>query len=102
MARTTRRPREASFSFRVPADLKAAFKAATEAADRPAAQVLREFMRVYVERRGSPEPGYDEWFRAQVQASIDDIRPAIRHDTVIERTRAVIDRIAAEKTQRAD
>jgi hypothetical protein len=40
-----------SFNFRVNAGLKAAFTAATAAEDRPAAQVLRDFMRVYVARR---------------------------------------------------
>jgi hypothetical protein len=40
-----------SFNFRVNSDLKAAFTTATEAEDRPAAQVLRSFMRVYVARR---------------------------------------------------
>jgi hypothetical protein len=40
-----------SFNFRVHAALKAAFTAASAAEDRPAAQVLRDFMRVYVARR---------------------------------------------------
>lgn len=101
MSRTTQHPKEESFNFRVPADLKAAFKAATEAADRPAAQVLRDFMRAYVDRQRRPEPSYDEWFRAQVRAAIDDPRPSLPHDSVMERTRAVIDRIAADKTRRA-
>ena len=34
-----------------PRPLNAAFQAATEAADKPAAQVLRDFMRLYVARR---------------------------------------------------
>jgi len=40
-----------SFNFRVDSALKAAFTAATAAQDRPAAQVLRDFMRAYVARR---------------------------------------------------
>jgi hypothetical protein len=40
-----------SFNFRVNASLKAAFTAATAAEHRPAGQVLRDFMRVYVARR---------------------------------------------------
>ena len=40
-----------SFNFRVDPDLKIAFVAATDTADRPAAQVLREFMRAYVRHR---------------------------------------------------
>jgi hypothetical protein len=101
MPRTSHHPKEETFNFRVPADLKAAFKAATEAADRPAAQVLRDFMRAYVEKQGRPEPGYDQWFRAQIRAAIDDPRPSIPHDAVIERTRAIIDRIASKKASRA-
>jgi hypothetical protein len=40
-----------SFNFRVDRQLKAAFTAATAADDRSAAQVLRQFMRIYVARR---------------------------------------------------
>jgi hypothetical protein len=35
MPRTSAHPKEESFNFRVPSDLKAAFKAATEEDDRP-------------------------------------------------------------------
>ncbi len=51
MPRTSHHPKESSFNFRIDPVLKAEFTAATEAADKPAAQVLREFMRVYVQRR---------------------------------------------------
>jgi hypothetical protein len=100
MPRTTRHPKEESFNLRLPADLKAAFKAATEAADRPAAQVLRDFMRAYVEQHHRPEPGYDAWFRKQVRAALEDPRPSVPHDVVMERTRAIVDRIAAQKSRR--
>lgn len=52
-------------------------------------------MRAYVEQ--TAEPGYDTWFREQVQAAIDDPRPSIPHDVVMERTRAIIDEIAGHK-----
>ncbi|MGH8139475.1 MAG: hypothetical protein ACREVV_14970 [Steroidobacteraceae bacterium] len=51
MPRPSHRLKAESFNFRVNADLKAAFTAATEAEDKPAAQVLRDFMRVYVAYR---------------------------------------------------
>jgi hypothetical protein len=51
MPRQSRQRKIASFNFRVNADLKAAFTAATEAEDKPAAQVLRDFMRAYVHYR---------------------------------------------------
>jgi hypothetical protein len=33
---------------------------------------------------------YDAWFRAKVQASIDDNRPRIPHDEVMARLQAII------------
>jgi hypothetical protein len=51
MPRTSQRPKESSFNFRIDPALKAAFSQATEAEDKPAAQVLRDFMRAYVKRR---------------------------------------------------
>lgn len=51
MPRTGARPKVDSFSFRVDAELKAAFANAAAADDKPAGQVLRDFMRAYVERR---------------------------------------------------
>ena len=51
MARQSQHPKEGSFNFRVDPNLKAEFQSATEAEDKPAAQVLRSFMRAYVDRR---------------------------------------------------
>lgn len=51
MPRTSQHPKAETFNFRIDPALKAAFTAATEAEDRPAAQVLRDFMRAYVKRR---------------------------------------------------
>jgi len=51
MPRTTQNLKESSFNFRIDPALKAAFTRATEAEDKPAAQVLREFMRAYVRQR---------------------------------------------------
>ena len=51
MPRTSQTQKDETFNFRVDPALKAAFQAATEAEDRPAAQVLRDFMRAYIERR---------------------------------------------------
>lgn len=34
---------------------------------------------------------YDRWFRAKVQASLNDPRPAIPHDQVMARMDAIID-----------
>ena len=51
MSRTSQHPKETSFNLRLDPALKAAFTAATEADDKPAAQVIRDFMRAYVKRR---------------------------------------------------
>lgn len=51
MPRPSQHPKETSFNLRIDPALKAAFTAATEAEDKPAAQVVREFMRAYVHRR---------------------------------------------------
>jgi hypothetical protein len=99
MRRTSNPPKEETCAFTVPADLKVAFDAATEADDRRAADVLRDFMQAYVEQNRQVDEGHDAWFRACVQAAIDDHRPGIPHDIVRERTRAIIDRIATEKAR---
>lgn len=51
MPRISQRPKETSFNLRIDPALKAAFAAAAEAEDRPAAQVVRDFMRAYVKQR---------------------------------------------------
>jgi hypothetical protein len=51
MPRTSQHPKESSFNLRIDPALKAAFTAATEAEDKPAAQVLRDFMRAYIKQR---------------------------------------------------
>lgn len=51
MPRATQHPKAETFNFRIDPALKTAFTQATEAEDKPAAQVLRDFMRAYVERQ---------------------------------------------------
>ena len=51
MPRTSQHPKDTSFNLRIDAALKTAFTAATGAEDKPAAQVLRDFMRAYVKQR---------------------------------------------------
>jgi hypothetical protein len=101
MPRTTSHPKEENFNFRVSADLKAAFRAATEAVDRPAAQIIRDFMRAYVDEHQQPELGYDTWFRARVQEAMDDPRPGVSHDGVMREMRARLDERIARAAKRA-
>jgi hypothetical protein len=51
MPRISQHPKGETFNFRIDPALKAAFTAATQAEDKPAAQVLRDFMRAYVKHR---------------------------------------------------
>jgi hypothetical protein len=51
MPRASQHRKASSFNLRIDPALKAAFTAATEAEDKPAAQVLRQFMRAYVKQR---------------------------------------------------
>lgn len=44
---------------------------------------------------------YDKWFRAKVQAGIDDPRPRIPHDEVMAKMQAIIDAAAARKKKSA-
>jgi predicted transcriptional regulator len=89
-------PKEAVFTVKLEAELRDAFKAEAEATHRPASQLVREFMREFVQRQREARK-HDAWFRAGVQQALDDPRPGIPHDVVMDETRAIIDRIAAEK-----
>lgn len=61
---------EATFTFRVDAALKNDFANAAKARDRTGAQLLRDFMRSFVQQQ-TQAAEHDAWFRQQVQAGID-------------------------------
>jgi hypothetical protein len=44
---------------------------------------------------------YDRWFRAQVQASLDDPRPSIPHDQVMAEMREIIAKKRAARKMNA-
>lgn len=56
---------EATFTFRVDEALKNDFANAAKDRDRTAAQLLRDFMREYVQRQ-QQAAGHDAWLRRQV------------------------------------
>jgi predicted transcriptional regulator len=62
---------ESTFTFRVDASLKEQFTAAAKGSGRTGAQLLRDFMRDYV-RQQQEAAAYDQWFRREVQAGIDE------------------------------
>lgn len=59
---------ETTFTFRVDAALKEAFSEAAKAHDRPGSQLLRDFMRGYVEKAE-----HDAWFRAEVEQGLREL-----------------------------
>ncbi len=61
---------EATFTFRVDEALKSDFTSAARARDRTGAQLLRDFMRSFVQQQ-TQAAEHDAWFREQVQIGID-------------------------------
>jgi hypothetical protein len=57
------------FTVKVEADLRAAFVAEAAAMHRPAAQLIRDYMRTFIEQRRA-EREHDTWFRDQVEAGV--------------------------------
>lgn len=62
---------EGTFTFRVEEALKAEFSSAAKARDRTGAQLLRDFMRDFVQQQQQAAE-YDAWFRRQVQKGLDE------------------------------
>ena len=60
---------ETTFTFRVEDSLKQQFTQAAKDRDRTAAQLLRDFMREFVQQHNPAE--HDRWFRQEVQAGVD-------------------------------
>jgi predicted transcriptional regulator len=78
---------ETTFTFRVDGELKKAFTNAAHANDRPGAQLLRDFMRDYVERTE-----HDAWFRAEVEQSLREAEDPnvewVPHEEVLQKWNA--------------
>ncbi|NLD13714.1 MAG: hypothetical protein GX665_01310 [Gammaproteobacteria bacterium] len=64
---------EATFTFRVDEALKNEFATAAKARDRTGAQLLRDFMREFVQQQ-QEATDHDAWFRRQVQAGLDSAK----------------------------
>ncbi len=60
----------ATFTFRVDENLKTEFATAAKSRDRTGAQLLRDFMREFVQKQ-QETAAHDAWFRRQVQAGLD-------------------------------
>jgi len=67
---------ETTFTLRLDTNLKANFNQAAQALDRKPSQLLRDFMRQFIEQPASL-PAYDAWLTARIQAAVNDPRPAV-------------------------
>ncbi len=61
---------EATFTFRVDENLKAEFSTAAKVRDRSSAQLLRDFMREFVQQQ-QEATAHDAWFRRQVGIGLE-------------------------------
>jgi predicted transcriptional regulator len=59
---------DATFTFRVDGNLKDQFAHAAKLKDRSSGQLLRDFMREFVQQQATIE--HDRWFRNQIQTGI--------------------------------
>ncbi len=57
------------FTLKLERDLRDEFMTEAAAADRPASQLVREFMRVFV-RRAREAREHDQWFRSEVEQGL--------------------------------
>jgi len=74
-------PKDAVLTVKLEPELRDAFVAAAAALDRPASQLVREFMREFVENRRQ-EREHDAWFRREVEKALKDKRPGIPDEEV--------------------
>ena len=78
--------KESVFSLKLESDLREQFIAEAAAVERPASQLVREFMRDFI-RRQRDARAHDTWFRAEVELALRDADdPAVTpvpHDEVI-------------------
>ena len=97
--------KESVFSMKLESELRNQFMVEAAAIDRPASQLVREFMRDFVQRQRQARE-HDAWFRAEVEQSMreadnpdtqriasEDVRAGWR------RQRAELEKRAAGKTE---
>jgi predicted transcriptional regulator len=62
-------PKQAMFTLKLESDLREQFMAEAEAAHRPASQIVRDFMRDFVNQQRAARE-HDLWFRAEVKRGL--------------------------------
>ena len=68
--------KEAVFTMKLEPELRDAFMAAAAVSDRPASQVVREFMRDYV-RQDRERREYEEFYRRKVEKGREQLRSGL-------------------------
>jgi predicted transcriptional regulator len=98
-------PKEAMFTLKLEPELREQFMAEAAAADRPASQIIREFMRDFIRQQRAARE-HDAWFRAEVERGMreaDD--PSVKRISQEEvsakwrRQRAELVKRAGERTE---
>ncbi|MGE3308093.1 MAG: antitoxin of toxin-antitoxin stability system [Rhizobiaceae bacterium] len=82
--------KEAVFTMKLEPELRDAFMAAAKTADRPASQIVREFMRSFV----AQDREYVEWLRQKVERSRQDAAAGRVHTD--EAVQAEMDQLIAD------
>ena len=97
--------KESVFSMKLESELRNQFMVEAAAIDRPASQLVREFMRDFVQRQRQARE-HDAWFRAEVEQSMreaddPDTRRISQEDarSSWRRQRAELVKQAAAKTE---
>jgi predicted transcriptional regulator len=86
--------KEAVFTMKLEPELRDAFMAAAAEVDRPASQIVREFMRDFV----GQDPEYLRWLRSKVEKSRADIAAGRVHSH--EEVVAEMDKLMADLERR--
>jgi len=89
--------KEAVFTMKLEHELRDEFMAAAAATHRPASQLIRDFMRDFIQHQRQSRD-HDSWFRNQVQESMDDKSQTISHEQVMDEMKSRLSaRITNEK-----
>ena len=93
---------ESTFTIRVEGQLKDAFTEAAKINDRTGAQLIRDFMRDYVQM-SREKAEYEEWFKAKVEAGLKAIQEGrvLSSAEVEERSRLRRERLIATHAGRS-
>ena len=91
-------PKESVFTVKLETALRDEFMAEAAAAHRPASQIVRDFMRDFI-RHQREARDHDAWFRGKVEEAMNRPGFSAPHEPFMDETRALIDRIAADKAK---